>query len=48
MIALALNIFHVFPARGEGLYLVALVCSLALAARMFLRTLTVLRNASVE
>ena len=48
MIALALNIFRVFPARGEGLYLVALVCSLALAARMFLRTLSVLRNASVE
>jgi len=43
MIANALNVFRVFPARGEGLYLVALVISLALGAWMFLRTLTVLR-----
>jgi len=35
-LALAVNIFRVFPAHSEGLYLVALVCSLGLAARMFL------------
>jgi hypothetical protein len=48
MLALALNIFHVFPARGEGLYLVALVCSLGIAGRMFIRTLAVLRTSEGE
>ena len=48
MLALALDIFHVFPTRGEGLYLVALVCSLGIAARMFIRTLAVLRTSEGE
>ena len=48
MIALALNVFRVFPARAEGLYLVALVCSLGLAAQMFVRTLAVLRTPAGE
>ena len=47
-LALVLNVFRAFPARGEGLYLLALVCSLGLAARMFLRTLAVLRTSAGE
>ena len=43
-IALTANIFRVLPALGEGFYLIALVCFLGLAARMFFRTLTVLRT----
>ena len=42
--AVTANIFLVFPALGEGFYLTALVCFLGLAARMFFRTLTVLRT----
>ncbi len=36
------------PALSEGFYLVALVCYLGFAARMFARTLTVLRDAGGE
>ena len=43
-IVLAVNVFDVVPTLSEGLYLLALVCYLGLSARMFYRTLTVLRT----
>lgn len=47
-LALAVNTLRVVPALAEGLYLTALVCNLGLTARMFLRTLAVLRSAEGE
>ena len=47
-LALAANTFRLVPALSEGFYLVALLCQLGLAARMFIRTLTVLRTAGGE
>ncbi len=47
-LVLTANTFRVVPALSEGFYLVALVCSLALAARMFVRTLAILRTAGGE
>ncbi len=47
-LALAANTLRVVPALSEGFYLAALVCHLGLTARMFLRTLAVLRSAEGE
>ena len=48
LLALSANTLRVVLALSEGFYLVALVCYLGLAARMFFRTLTVLRGAGGE
>jgi hypothetical protein len=46
IVALALNTFLSAPAFQEGLFLLALLLYLGLAARMFVRTLGVLRDAA--
>ncbi len=48
LLALVANILAIAPALGEGFYLLALVCYLGLAARMFVRTLRVLRATGDE
>ena len=48
VLVLAATTFAIGPVRGEGFYLVALICYLGMAARMFIRTLAVLRTAESE